>query len=66
MFDVLRVPPNPRREFPRNMICFVSEVREIEVVSATGVRVNGELITENERAVFDNMVNCDQTFESYC
>jgi hypothetical protein len=48
------------------MICFVSEVREIEVVSATGVRVNGELITENEGAVFDNMVNGDQTFESYC
>lgn len=59
MFDVLSVPTNPGREFPRDGTCFIAEVGEIKVVSSAGVRVNGELVTEDEGTAVYDVVNGD-------
>ncbi|KAG2380936.1 uncharacterized protein HKW66_Vig0203090 [Vigna angularis] len=51
LLDVLCEPANPGGELPLGGVGRVSEVREVEVVSAAGVGVDRELILEDEATV---------------
>jgi len=62
---VLCEPPNPGGELPRGGVGRVSEVGEVEVVSAAGVRVDRELILEDEGAVADDVVDGDEALECH-
>lgn len=56
MFEIPSVPSDPVREMPATV---VSEIGEIEIVSAAGGRVDGELILKNEGSAFDYSVDGD-------
>lgn len=62
---MLSVPSYVGREFPRCWGCFVAEIGEVKVVSATGVRVHGELVLEDEGAVLDDVVDGDEALECH-
>lgn len=43
----------------------MSEVGEVEVVSAAGGRVHGELVPEDEASVVDDVVDGDEALEGH-
>lgn len=63
MFEIARVPSDPRRELPRDRIRGVAEAGEFEVVSAAGGGVDGELVLEDEAAASDDVVDGDEALD---
>ena len=63
MFQIARVPSDPRRELPRDRVRAIAEAGEFEVVPAAGGGVDGELVLEDKAAPSDDVVDGDEALD---